>query len=93
MVTTLVLQMCLYFSGLYLVLFGLFEFSIQIYKWITLPYSAGTLTSEFILLLLLLLVEYVRIRLGKRGNLTNQMVPLVASLLLLAPSLLAVLYR
>ena len=92
-VTTLVLQMCLYFSGLYSALFGLCELSIQIYKWIVLPYSGGTLTSELVLLLLLILVEYVRIRLGQRGNLTNQKVPLVASLLLIAPSLLAVLYR
>lgn len=93
MVTTLVLQMCLYFSGLYLLLFGFLELALQIYKYVTLPYSGGTLASELILFGLLILVDFVRIQLGKRGNLTNQAVPLVASILLLAPSLLAVLYR
>lgn len=93
MVTTLVLQMCLFFSSLYLIIFGLFELSIQIYKYVTLPYLVGTLISELILFGLLILVEFVRIQLGKRGNLTNQTVPLISSLLLLAPSLVAVLYR
>lgn len=85
--------MCLYFSGVYLALFSVAELCIQIYKWISLPYTAGTLSSEAILLFLLILVESIRIQLGKRGNLTNQTLPLVASLLLIAPSLLAVLYR
>lgn len=91
--TTLVLQICLYFSGIYLAFFSSIELSIQIYKWVTLPYSAGTLSSELVLFLLLIIVEVLRIKLGKRGNLTNQIIPLVASLLLIAPSLLAVLYR
>lgn len=85
--------MCLYFSGVYLALFAVLEFCIQVYKWISLPYTAGTLSSEAILFVLLVLVESIRIQLGKRGNLTNQILPLVASLLLIAPSLLAVLYR
>lgn len=93
MLTTLVLQMCLYFSGIFFALFAVTELFIQIYKWSTLPYTAGTLTSELVLLLLLIAIEFVRIQLGKRGNLTNQTVPLVVSLLLLAPSLLAVFYR
>jgi transmembrane protein 216 len=92
MITTLVLQICLYFSGVYLTLFAVAEFYLQIYKWVSLPYSAGTLISELILFLLLIIVESLRIQLGKRGNLTNETVPLVASLLLIAPSLLAVLY-
>jgi transmembrane protein 216 len=92
MITTLVLQICLYFSGVYLTLFAVAEFSLQIYKWVLLPYSMGTLISELVLFLLLIIVESLRIQLGKRGNLTNETVPLVASLLLIAPSLLAVLY-
>lgn len=92
MITTLVLQICLYFSGIYLVVFAVAEFSIQTYKWLVLPYATGTLISELVLFLLLLVVESLRIQLGKRGNLTNQTVPLVASLLLIAPSLLAVLH-
>ena len=92
MITTLVLQICLYFSGVYLTLFAVAEFSLQIYKWVLLPYSMGTLISELVLFLLLIIVESLRIQLGKRGNLTNETVSLVASLLLIAPSLLAVLY-
>ena len=92
MITTLVLQICLYFSGVYLTLFAVAEFSLQIYKWMSLPYSVGTLVSELVLFLLLIIVESLRIELGKRGNLTNETVSLVASLLLIAPSLLAVLY-
>ena len=93
MMTTLVLQICLYFSGVYLGVFAVTELSIQIYKWVTFPYSAGTLSSELVLFLLLIIVDSLRIQLGKRGNLTNQTIPLVASLLLIAPSFLAVLYR
>ena len=93
MITTLVLQMCLYFSSVYLVFFSIFEFVVYIFKFTTLPYSVGTLSSELILLLLLIAVEYMRIELGKRGNLTNQTAPLVVSLLLLLPSVLGCLYR
>ena len=85
--------MCLYFSSVYLVLFSVFELSVYIYKFTTLPYSSGTLSSELILLLLLLAVEYMRIELGKRGNLTNKTAPLVVSLLLLFPAILGTLYR
>ena len=69
------------------------EFLVQVYKWITLPYSSGALASELTLLLLLVAVDALRIQLGKRGNLTDKKAPLVASVFLLAPSVLAVLYR
>lgn len=93
MITTLILQMCLYFGSVYFGLFAVLEVAVQVYKWSTLPYSAGVVGSEAILLLLLIVVESLRVQLGKRGNLTNGTVSLVASLLLLLPSLLAVLYR
>ena len=85
--------MCLYFNSIYFGLFVVVEFFVQLYKWLTLPYSAGALASEVILFFLFIVVESLRILFGKRGNLTNQAVPLTASVLLLAPSLLAVLYR
>ena len=85
--------MCLYFSGFYLILFGISVTGLQFYKWSILPYSTSTLASEFVLLMLLIVVESIRIQLGKRGNLTNKTAPLIASIFLLAPSFLAVLYR
>ena len=87
------MQMCLYFNSVYFGLFAALEVAVQVYKWSTLPYSAGALGSEAVLLLLFIVVESLRIQLGKRGNLTNGTVPLAASLLLLLPSLVAVLYR
>ena len=93
MITTLILQMCLYFGSVYFALFAVLEVAVQVYKWSTLPYSAGALGSEATLLLVFIVVEWLRIQLGKRGNLTNGTISLATSLLLLLPSLLAVLYR
>lgn len=92
MLTTLVLQMSLYFSGIYLGFFGIAELAIQIYKWTTLPYPSVILVSELALWLMLIAVESMRIKLGKHGNLTNKTTLLLASALLIVPSLFAVLY-
>ncbi|CAM1327365.1 Uncharacterised protein g9486 [Pycnogonum litorale] len=84
--------MLLHLSKYYFAAFALAELLIFIFKGSVLPYSTFNVTYEVILIFLLSGVEWVRIFLGSKGNLTERTMPVVLSILLSVPSFVCVLY-
>lgn len=85
-------QILLYLNGWYLAAFLTMEVLMLIYKISVLPYPTGNIMAEVFLFIFLAAVESVRIFMGKKGNLTEQMISIVLSVIFAAPSVLAMLY-
>merc|ERR1711915_501067 len=90
--SSLPFQIVLYLNGLYLTAFVLCELLLLIFKTSILPYPKGNIVAEVFLMLFLVGTESVRIFMGKKGNLIEQIMPLALSIIFTAPSVLAVLY-
>jgi transmembrane protein 216 len=73
-------------------MFAFCELGMGIFKVVNLPYPTGTVLSEFLLLLFLCCTEYVRLFLGRKGNLTERSLVLLVSEGLTVPSIFGVLY-
>ncbi|XP_075248163.1 transmembrane protein 216-like [Convolutriloba macropyga] len=90
--SSLPLQILFFFNAWYYAAFFIAECLMYIYKGETLPYPGGDLAQEIIVLLLLSGVEFFRIYLGKRGNLTERKLPVLISILLGVASIICMLY-
>ena len=65
---------------------------VYLYKLFNLPYPNGNFATEVIIFILLSCVEWMRLYMARKGNLTDSWPPMIASLLLNVPSVLGVLY-
>ncbi|RDD45722.1 Transmembrane protein 216 [Trichoplax sp. H2] len=83
--SSLPLQILLYLNLWYFGFFWIVELLMYIYKGSVLPYPAGNLTAELILLFLMAAVESTRIFLGQKGNLTERKINLLVSIALSIP--------
>jgi transmembrane protein 216 len=90
--SSLMFEMLLYLNSFYFGMFGLCEFGMGLFKVMNLPYPTGTVISEFLLLLFLCCNEFVRIFMGRKGNLTERGLPVLVSIGLTVPSILGVVY-
>jgi transmembrane protein 216 len=90
--SSLPLQMSFYFHKWYLPLFALTELGFFIFKGLTVAYPPRNLWPEIVLILVLLVVESLRLFLGTRGNLAQERLTLLFSLLVCIPSLFGYLY-
>ena len=89
MLSNLPLQVMLYFNAWYDALYVLIMIALYIWKGTALPYPGplgGLLALELCLIILLLALEYARLKLASRGNKTERATPLVLSLLLSFPA-------
>lgn len=85
-------ELLLYLNSFYFSMFAFCELGMGIFKVVNLPYPTGTVLSEFLLLLFLCCTEYVRLFLGRKGNLTERSLVLLVSEGLTVPSIFGVLY-
>lgn len=85
-------QILLYLNGWYMVAFILVEVLLLTFKMSILPYPPGNIIAEVFLLIFFSVIEWVRIFMGKKGNLTETLMSVVLSIIFTAPSVLALLY-
>ncbi|XP_076466464.1 transmembrane protein 216-like isoform X2 [Babylonia areolata] len=85
-------QILLFLNGWYFALYFVCELLMFVFKGETLPFADGVLAAEIILVFLMAGVELLRLFFGKKGNLTEQIVGVVISVLLSIPSLLGALF-
>jgi transmembrane protein 216 len=90
--SSLLFEILLYLNSFYFSMFALCEFGMGLFKVVNLPYPTGTVISEFLLLLFLCCIEFVRICMGRKGNLTERVLPVLVSIGLTIPSILGVVY-
>mmetsp|Transcript_29991 Transcript_29991/g.76921 ORF Transcript_29991/g.76921 Transcript_29991/m.76921 type:complete len:148 (+) Transcript_29991:193-636(+) len=83
--TSLLLEVFLYFGGIYGVVWWLAQLALFVYKGLSLPYPTNNFTTEFVLLWLYLPIEPVRLFTASKGNKTETQLPLVFSILLSLP--------
>ncbi|KAK7866041.1 hypothetical protein R5R35_008553 [Gryllus longicercus] len=89
---TFLFVVVLYLNSFYFGIFAVLEFAMCVTKSIALPYPAGNIVSELLLLLFLSGVEGARILLGLKGNLLQKTLFLVLFVIFTAPSTLGVVY-
>lgn len=85
-------QILLYLNGWYMAAFILVETLLLLFKMSVLPYPPGNIVAEAFLLAFLGAIEWVRIFMGKKGNLTEALMSIALSVIFTAPSVLALLY-
>ncbi|ESO85753.1 hypothetical protein LOTGIDRAFT_204590 [Lottia gigantea] len=85
-------QILLYLNGWYFGFFLLAEVLIFIFKAETLPFASNTLAAEVILVFLLAALEGLRLFFGRKGNLTEQTVGVIISVLLSIPAILGAIF-
>ncbi|KAK9511527.1 hypothetical protein O3M35_000166 [Rhynocoris fuscipes] len=81
-----------YFNYYYYCMFSVTTLLLYFYKLFHLPYPAGHVASELLIFALLCSVQYMRLYLCRKGNLTDCWAPVFVSLLLEIPSMLGILY-
>jgi transmembrane protein 216 len=86
------LEITLFLHSYFFAVFVLLEVSFGIYKVVNLPYQQNNIVIESLILLFLVCIELMRIYLGRKGNLTQTLLPLILSALLSGPSVLAIVY-
>ena len=77
MLSSLPLQVLLYFNGWFVLLYVVLELLEYIYKGTRLPYPDAVLGLEIFGIAMIALIEPCRLVLGSRGNKTEAVVPLV----------------
>ena len=95
MLSSLPLQVFLYFNGWYDVIFTLLMIVLYIWKGTTLPYPPeldGLFAMEVILIFILAAIEWARIFLSTAGNKTERVGPLLWGILLGVPAIGANIY-
>lgn len=85
-------QTIMYCNSYYFALFWVAEIFIFIFKGEILPYPTGILAAEVVLLFIMAALEFIRMFMGMKGNLTERVVSVVVSLLLTLPSIFGCLY-
>ncbi|EEB10956.1 conserved hypothetical protein [Pediculus humanus corporis] len=85
-------EILLYLNSYYFCIFIIAEICIGIFKIINLPYPTGVLMSESLIMIFLSCTETIRIFMGHKGNLTEQSLGVLISILLTIPSVLGILY-
>ncbi|KDR09042.1 hypothetical protein L798_01246 [Zootermopsis nevadensis] len=90
--SSLTYEILLYLNSFYFSMFALCEFGMGIFKAANLPYPSGTLISESLLLVFLCCTEYLRIFMGRKGNLTERGFAVLVSIGLTIPSSLGIMY-
>ncbi|XP_071476911.1 transmembrane protein 216-like [Diadema antillarum] len=90
--SSLPLQILFYLNGWYFGFLWICEALMYIYKGSVLPYPTENLAGEWVLLFLLVTIEYVRLFLGKKGNLTEKVVHLAVSLAMSLATMFGSLY-
>jgi transmembrane protein 216 len=90
--SSLIFEILLYLNSFYFSMFALCEFGMGLFKVVTLPYPTRNVISEFLLLLFLCCIEFVRIFMGRKGNLTERGLPVLVSIGLTLPSILGAVY-
>uniref|UniRef100_UPI00398EE369 transmembrane protein 80-like isoform X2 n=1 Tax=Pristiophorus japonicus TaxID=55135 RepID=UPI00398EE369 len=86
------LQMVHYFNVFYYTFYFLATFLMVIYKSQVFSFPAGNLTLDLVLLILMVTLEVTRLYHGFKGNLTEEAVPVVISLVLTIGSVMLSLY-
>ena len=76
MLSSLPLQVLLYFNGWFDVLFFVVTIALYIYKGNALPYPSGVLGLEIFGIIMIAFIEPCRLLLGSRGNKTETVTPL-----------------
>lgn len=85
-------QILTFFNLWYLAIFTLAEIALYIFKFFYLPYPASYAACDIIILVLALILELLRIEMGRNGNLTERQVPIIACLILTVPCVVAAVY-
>ncbi|XP_051884787.1 transmembrane protein 80-like isoform X1 [Pristis pectinata] len=86
------LQMIYNFNIFYYVFYFLATFLMVIYKSQVFSFPDGNLALDLILLILMVILEVIRLYHGFKGNLTEEVVPIVINLVLTIGSMLLSLY-
>lgn len=86
------LAIVIFFNYYYYYLFASILTLVYLYKLFNLPYPSGNVVAEIVIFVLLCCIEWMRLFMARKGNLTDSWPPLTASLLLNVPSILGVLY-
>lgn len=89
---SLLFQVITYFNIYYLVIYNLTEFALYIFKGTNLPYPTGYAVCDVMIFVLAALLELLRLDLGRKGNLTEHQLSVVACLLLTIPCTLSAVY-
>lgn len=86
------LELLLFLHSYYFATFILLELGFGIFKVLRLPFQNNNIVIEILIIMFLVSIELVRIHLGRKGNLTETLLPLIVSVILTGPSVLAVWY-
>ncbi|XP_067902235.1 transmembrane protein 80-like isoform X3 [Heterodontus francisci] len=86
------LQIVYYFNVFYYTFYFPATMLMVIYKSQVFSFPDGNLALDLILLILMVILEVIRLYLGFEGNLTEEAVPIVTSLILTIPSVMLSLY-
>ncbi|XP_003737943.1 transmembrane protein 216-like [Galendromus occidentalis] len=92
MLSSLPLAILLHYGRIVYFLFAASELAIFIFKGVRLPYPPNNFLTEISLLVFQTPLEVIRLKLGERGNLAEQALPLLLSCFLACPAILAALY-
>jgi len=85
-------QILTFFNLWYLLIFTLAQVVLYIFKFFHLPYPGSYATCDILILVFALILELLRIEIGRNGNLTERQVPIIACLVLTIPCVLATVY-
>lgn len=90
--SSLFLELLLFLHSYYFAMFILLEICFGIFKMVTFPFQNNNVIMESFIMLFMVCIELVRIYLGRKGNLTESLLPLILSAVLTGPSVLGVVY-
>lgn len=86
-------QILTFFNLWYLVIFTIAEVILYVFKFMHLPYHGSYAACDILILIFALVLELLRIQVGRNGNLTERQVPMIACLVLTVPCVLAAVYQ
>ncbi|XP_022643877.1 transmembrane protein 216-like [Varroa jacobsoni] len=92
MLSSLPLAILLHYGRIVYFAFSMVQVLSFTFKGLRLPYPPNNLLTEVSLLLFQTPLEIIRLKLGERGNLSEEALPLLLSCFLSAPAILAALY-
>lgn len=91
--SSLTYEILMYLNSFYFGMFAVCELSMWLFKFANVPSPGASQTlMEFALLFFLIITESGRIYLGRKGNLTERVLPILIGIVLTIPSSLATLY-
>lgn len=91
--SSLTYEILMYLNSFYFGMFAVCELSMWLFKVANMPSpGASQILTEFALLFFLIITEIGRIYLGRKGNLTERVLPILIGIVLTIPSSLATLY-